>query len=494
MKYRDIKKFKNMTPIFLQVLSAFILLLVIACDENDKIVYGVDDEASAVVGFRETTSNTSSLNLTEGNVIPFEIEVGASKAVFSAISFDLVLVSGDGSEVSFTDANGNSGPNFTVEKGTSTVKLGVEITDNAIYSGARSVAYKLQNLVGDRVFLADITYSGGGGRSVRHELKINISDDESIPPLVSFAETEGETVENFGIHNVLIHISEATTTDETFEVTFSGSAVVGDDYTVAGSTNGVLAITLNAGETEVMIPFELIDDELVETDKTVVMSIGNISVGLFPGTTTNHTLTIVENDIPTETKELFATEASMIKGGSSGDDQFGGNNLEMSNKLPNTKNTRSGIMKFDITGIDASKVISAKVVLTTYNEADDSRWKTTEDVVGGVVPQTLHYVSDDNWSQSTVTWNSTPDLDKDAGRFVNPAIVTFVPPFLVGTSGLTGIKHEYDITSQLQTAEADNTLSLGIEVVPFTNGKRIYYRGKKDTTDDPKLIIVVRTD
>lgn len=491
MKYRDIKIFKNMTRIFLQVLSAFILLLVIACDENDTIVYGVDDEATAVVGFRENTSGTGTLMLTEGNLVPFEIEVGASKPVFSDISFDLVSVLGDGSEVIFTDANGNSGPNFTVTKGESTVKLDVLITDNAIYSGTRSVTYRLQNLVGENVFLADTIYSGGGGRSSRHELKVNITDDEPIPPLVGFAETESEAPESAGTHNVLIHTTEAVTTNETFEVTFSGSAVAGDDYTVAGSTNGVLAVTLNAGETEAIIPIVLVDDDLVESDKTVVMNISNISVGLFPGDIVNHTLTIVEDDIPTEVLEFVVTEAVHIKGGSDADKNFGGGNLDLSNKLPDEKNTRSGLMKFDITGIDASKVMDAQLVLTTYRQGD---WGDAENLsAAGVTTQTVHYISSDGWSDATVTWNSAPNFaNTTAARFDNPAIVTFSADVPVGTSGT--LTHSYDVTDQLKVAEADNILSLGIEVTTWTSGKRIFYRGKQSNSEDPKLVITVRTD
>lgn len=487
MKYLNKQFYKNKEGTLLTVLCSTLLLLVFSCVDNDKIIYGINDEAIAPVGFSD-----KSLDVEEAGE-PAIFEVRASKKIFDDGTFEITVLDGDDSDVIITDLEGNVGPNFTIKNGTDGITLQAEAVDNPIYEGKKTITYLVSNLVGEGIYITDTSYSSRG-RLVTPQFKLTIIDDEPVPPLVGFAEAESETSENLGTHNVSINISEATPSNETFKIDFSGTAVVGDDYTVSGLVDGVLDVTLNAGETEVIVPIVLIDDDLVEDNKTIIMDINTISSGLYPGDFVTHTVTIVENDIPTETKEIFATDASMIKGGSSGDDQFGGNNLEMSNKLPDTKNTRSGIMKFDITGIDASKVMSAKVVLTTYNEEDASRWKTTEDVVGGVVPQTLHYVSDDSWSQSAVTWNSTPDLDKDAGRFVNPAIVTFVPPFLVGTSGLTGIKHEFDITSQLQTAEPDNILSLGIEVVPFTNGKRIYYRGKKDTSEDPKLIIVVRTD
>jgi len=486
-----IHKIKNKVRLLSQILSAVLLLLVIACEEDGNIVYGVDDEANAAVGFKQERIG----EIAEGAVSSFVLEVGASKPIFSDISFDLVPVSGDASELSITDANGNSGPNFTVPTGSSSISLNVKVIDNSVYSGDRSVEFKLDNLVGDRVFLADTTYSTRG-RSIHKDFKFNITDDEPIPPLVSFDNAESSVDENAGSHNILITFSEAIPTAESFDIIFTGSAIEGTNYN-AGTTGGALTVNVNPGATQVTVPITIIDDALIESDKTIVMNLSNYSAGLFRGGVTKHNVTIVEDDIPTEVLEIVSEADVHIKGGTNGDDNFSTGRLDLSNKLPDERNTRSGLMRFDISGINASKVMDAQLVLTTYRETS---WSAAEIEVGGPTTQTIHYVSDDSWDQNTVTWNTTADFSNTTtGRFDNPAIVTFTAGAPVATSGLTGIKHSYDVTSQLQITESDGKLSLGIEVVSSTGGARIFYfcpRGADvpDPNNAPKLVITVRTD
>ncbi|WP_242203521.1 CBM96 family carbohydrate-binding protein [Aestuariivivens insulae] len=467
--------FKNKVQGLLQVLCTAILLVVMACTDNN-ITYGPSDEPIAPVGFR-----SGNPTIIEGESVPYEIEVGASKAVFNDISFDLQLVSGDDSEITITDADGNAGPNFTVPEGSATIKLFAKVADNSIYSGNRSLVYELKNLVGDGVFLADTTYSAsnselGISRRVSPELRITITEDDPVPPLVNFVELESEVLENAGSHEVVIALTEAVTTGQTLDITFTGTAVEGTNYD-AGATGGVLTVNVGAGETEVIVPITLIDNAVIEGDKTIVMTIGSVSPGLYPGESLTHTVTVLEDDYITA--ELIPIADTHVKGLASGDSGFTDNfgaavSFDPSYRETNSRDTRRGLLKFDLTGIDASKVVKAKLVLTTTRE---DKWVLAEDVVGGITTQYIHYISDDSWGESTVTGETAPEF--------GDIILTFTGDALVGPDNRS--THNYDLTSQLQMVEADNTLSLGMTVVE-TGGKRIFYQSKEGT-DIPKLII-----
>lgn len=493
MKYLDIK---NKIATVMKMLFGVFFLLAIACTNNQITDDGIYSEPPAPVGFGETA-----IEVNEGNVLPGIMEVTASKNVFNDVSFELDNYEGDGSDVIITDQNGVSKQTYTIKEGEKSVALFVKVADNPNYTGDKTVRYKLKNVTGAGVFKSDTIYSGGG-LSVRHTFNVKVIDNDEIPPLVSFVDSESEGPEAKGTHEVAITISEANITVETFDISFSGSAIAGVDYNVTGLVDGVLTMSVPVGETSIVVPIEFIDNSVIEDNKTIVMNLGNYSSGLYQGDITRHTVTIIEDDIPTQLIELPTADLCMIKGNKDADNNFANNEIELSYKVfasgtPDLSNTRSALLKFDVSGINPDAVMEAYMELTTYNENESNRWPLAEADTGGPVSQSIHYISDDSWEKSTVTWNTAPDLDNSGtGRFLNPALLEFTYSPLVGNSGQTGIKHKYDLTNRLKIPEADGVLSLGIQAVPNTVGKRIFYRGDRqaDTSVHPKLYVLVRTD
>jgi hypothetical protein len=78
------------------------------------------------------------------------------------------------------------------------------------------------------------------------------------------------------------------------EIALSGTATVVDDYTIS-STN----FTLNGATTSTVFTVTIVDDEAVDTNETVVLTIVNV-IGADEGTPSVFTLTITDNDVVEE--------------------------------------------------------------------------------------------------------------------------------------------------------------------------------------------------
>ncbi len=104
-----------------------------------------------------------------------------------------------------------------------------------------------------------------------------------------------------------INLSETNTTGGVITVTytFSGSAVqgVGQDFTITGNAN------IPDGQSSTNININPIDDNLVEGDETVVMTLNSVSTSAYEiGTPNSDTVTIIDDDIFTAT--ITATDAA----------------------------------------------------------------------------------------------------------------------------------------------------------------------------------------
>ena len=132
------------------------------------------------------------------------------------------------------------------------------------------------------------------------------------------------------------------------------------------------------------------------------------------------------------------------------------------------ENQRETFLKFDLSGIRGT-VIEAKLKLMRSSG-------------GAGVSNTnvqLHYVSDDNWTESGLTWDNRPDMD--AG------ILSTVP----------GIDQtaEWDLATQVQTETVgDGILSLGLTSTTAGRHKWVGYHSKETALEEgdnrPVLVVI----
>ena len=138
-----------------------------------------------------------------------------------------------------------------------------------------------------------------------------IVDDDALAstPIAGFAAPSSAALENAGTASILVSLSAPA------------PAPVSVDYAVTGGTASGGGVdfdlptgTLNfaAGESVQAIPAAISDDSIIDGNETVVVTLSN-SVGATLGSLTNHTLTLLDDDLPLVT--LVANDPTAAEAG-----------------------------------------------------------------------------------------------------------------------------------------------------------------------------------
>ena len=102
---------------------------------------------------------------------------------------------------------------------------------------------------------------------------------------------------------------------------------------------------------------------------------------------------------------------------------------------------RNALYRFDISGVDVSKAISAKFILTPV---DAGRWGNMEDLNGGSTTQLIYLNTNDVWLETAATWNTAAPYNT-----VSIATGTF-DPLKEKDIDAEGINHAYDVTNAVK--------------------------------------------
>jgi hypothetical protein len=114
-------------------------------------------------------------------------------------------------------------------------------------------------------------------------------------PSIQFSTTSGSNYEgNSGSSTVAVEasLSTASAQEVTVPIKFSGTASVGSDYTDATTT-----ITIAPGKTSGIASFVVVGDKMIESDETVILTIGEPTNAVL-GASTTFVYTITSDDLP----------------------------------------------------------------------------------------------------------------------------------------------------------------------------------------------------
>ena len=119
---------------------------------------------------------------------------------------------------------------------------------------------------------------------------VTVNDNDATPPTVSFASAASSAAEDAGSVNVAVNLSPAPTSGITVSYTVGGTATSGTDFAALSGS-----VSAASGATSVNIPVAITDDASDESDETVILTLTTGS-GYSVGSTSEHTLTITDND------------------------------------------------------------------------------------------------------------------------------------------------------------------------------------------------------
>ncbi len=226
-----------------------------------------DDDVLSVITFALATSSADE----DKDIHDIELTINPAPTTELTANYSLSGSATENSDYSIP----NSG-SVTIGVGATSANIVVEIDDDDITETDETVIFTLTDQ--SAYTLGSIT---------EHTLTIN--DDD--PPVISFALVASSANEDQGTHNVALTIDPRPTTQFTANYSLSGSATESSDYSVTNSES----VTIAAGETSVNIAVDIVNDNITETDETVIFTLTNQSAYTL-GSITAHTLTITDND------------------------------------------------------------------------------------------------------------------------------------------------------------------------------------------------------
>lgn len=159
----------------------------------------------------------------------------------------------------------------------------------------------IANLTRTTTITADLN-----GSTVLDAVKISTSTN---PPPVNFTAASQSSVGESGTMTITAQLAAVSALDVSVPYTITGTATNGTDYTITASPI-VITAGLTTGTTTITITSDLLD----ELNETVIVTMGT-PVNATAGTTTVHTATITDDDLPPTVDFTAASQSSVAESG-----------------------------------------------------------------------------------------------------------------------------------------------------------------------------------
>jgi uncharacterized repeat protein (TIGR01451 family)/gliding motility-associated-like protein len=292
--------------------------------ENDEtVVLTIDPSASASAAgaFTAGTANTATVMIADDDAVAvnqvlivtasipdaaepakdgeFTISLppGVTSAVPVTVSYTIAGTAKPGTDYQLLNGT------VTIPVNSNTVTVPVDVIDNNIIDGNRSVIMTIAN--------GTATINGAGinftpGASSNAVVIIADNDNTAANRTLRITATKADAHETGPVNGefeISLPANITAAEDITIRLAISGTAISGADYQATGTT-----VVIPAGGSSVKVPVDVIDDVIVDGERTVIFTLVNgstTSLGTFlPATAPEHqaTVTIADNDIKQSVK------------------------------------------------------------------------------------------------------------------------------------------------------------------------------------------------
>ena len=173
---------------------------------------------------------------------------------------------------------------------------------------------------GETVIVSVASASGGNFESLvvsgtNNSVTTTIADETTADTVLVSLAGPAAVIEGATTGNYTVTLGQAAVTAVTVNLTYTGTATDGADYT------GVIAVTIPAGATSATFNLATIDDIRADSGETIIVTLGSISGGGFEAIAANTaansvTTTISDEATPDATTVNLSATASVAEGGS----------------------------------------------------------------------------------------------------------------------------------------------------------------------------------
>ncbi|HPR26300.1 Calx-beta domain-containing protein, partial [Lentimicrobium sp.] len=386
----------------------------------------------------------------------YTVSMGLTSSTDTEISY---TISGDATaDVDYTALSGT----VTIPAGSTSATISVPVIDDNILEDDETVT----------ITLSAIT-SGNSGISIGAPsfATVTISDDDAATVSISATDASAAEPDNDGEFTISMSNAADVATVITYSV--SGTATPGSDYTTLTGT-----ATIPAGSTSVTIPVEVIDNLIMESSETVVVTLISITSGdantSIDTDNDEATVTIADNDVATVS--ITASDATAAEPSNDGEftvtmTQASDTDTEISYTIGGTATPDS-----DYNTLSGTVTIPAGSTTATIDVEvnDDAILESTETVIVTLAAITSGNPNISVGSPDAATVNIT---DNDAASLsiadvtINEADGTAT--FTVTLNGAVqgGVSIDYATANNTATAGSDYTGTSGSITFAGTNGE-----------------------
>jgi hypothetical protein len=244
---------------------------------NRATVHIVEDDTPPPAGVIEFSASNYTVLESSGKIT---INVVRTNGTFGEAGVDYVL----------SDATAIAGEDYIAGNGTlifadgeTSKTITVTILDNSVFEGSKTIDLSLSNV------------SGGASLGSQNTAVITIEEDELIPPAgtLQFSGPMYSILEDSLEIPITITRVGGSFGEVSVDVNVSGgTAVAGEDYTVATNTT----LTFADGIQSQQFIITIINDAFYEGDKTVNLTLSNVTGGATLGNPSAAVLTITEDE------------------------------------------------------------------------------------------------------------------------------------------------------------------------------------------------------
>ncbi|MCF6366143.1 MAG: gliding motility-associated C-terminal domain-containing protein [Bacteroidales bacterium] len=365
---------------------------------NDVAVINDDDETAPTV-----TLSVSPANIAENG------GVSTLTATLSTATFEDVIVN-----LTYSGTATGSGTDYnvatsiTITAGNTTGTTDITAVNDAISEGDETVITDITSITG-----GDATENG------TQQATVTITDDDGV--LVTISASPLTIAENGGISTITATLDAVTFEDVVVNLTYSGTASNGTDYTVSTS------VTITAGNTTGTTDITAINDATYEGNETVITDISSVTGGNATENGTQQiTVTIDDNaDIPSVT--LSSSPASIIENGGVSTLTATLSNATYENVVVNLTYTGTATNTTDY-GVANSITISAGSLTgtTDITAINDAIYEGNETVITDIASITGGGASESGTQQETVTIDDNADI---------PTVTLLANPLTIAENG-----------------------------------------------------------
>jgi hypothetical protein len=349
------------------------------------LAWSCEDDDENLNGTGKVNFSLTELIEVENATTPLSVNIGIDNFNHSGGTIDVSISGADyGSDYETSAGSGN----FTLEiapQGLLTL-FSIQPVDDEVIEQDKVLTISLSNPTGS----IDL------GESTTLTFTI-LDNDDPLIAMVGFENETGQIEENSSNPlTINIPFNQATTDGGTISVSSSGDAVFGTDYTISGQSSGSFIIAVPAGAMAASFDIQTIDNSLFEADRTVTLTIDEVSGGLSLGAQTETAITIINDDLPPNPVIDF----------------------NASNTLTYNEDVGAITLNFDLTGTTTA---DATVELTTSGTADSNDFN-----FGGSTANPYSFVVPSGSSTASITINVVDDIDleEDESIILNITSVT----------------------------------------------------------------------